>query len=155
MSKEYIKLIEKANNLKLESSEFENIIYQDKLFIIDLLIEHLKDKTNNDYFWYTCVDIDLNVTDILVKENSNLFESHFKKNTQLDFNIERLLDKNLFNNQDEIILLDMNFDDNLLDIGYIAASLSYESLSYSENIKNVLSDFIDYIISNNIYNKDY
>lgn len=161
MSNEYIKLIEKGNNLKLELdkikdqlNEIENIIYQDKIFFIDLLIEHLKTTTNNDYFWYKSIDIDSNVTDILVKENSELFEKHFKENTQLDFNIERLLDKNLFSTQDDIILLDMNFDDNLLDIGYLADSLEYESLSYSENLKNTLSDFIDYIISNNIYCKD-
>lgn len=161
MSNEYIKLIEKGNNLKLELdkikdqlNEIENIIYQDKIFFIDLLIEHLKTTTNNDYFWYKSIDIDSNVTDILVKENSELFEKHFKENTQLDFNIERLLDKNLFSTQDDIILLDMNFDDNLLDIGYLADSLEYESLSYSDNLKNTLSDFIDYIISNNIYCKD-
>ena len=161
MSNEYIKLIEKGNNLKLELdkikdqlNEIENIIYQDKIFFIDLLIEYLKTTTNNDYFWYKSIDIDSNVTDILVKENSELFEKHFKENTQLDFNIERLLDKNLFSTQDDIILLDMNFDDNLLDIGYLADSLEYESLSYSDNLKNTLSDFIDYIISNNIYCKD-
>lgn len=161
MSNEYIKLIEKGNNLKSELdkiqeqlNELENIIYQDKMFIIDLLIEHLKATTNNDYFWYKSIDIDSNVTDILVKENSELFEKHFKENTTLDFNIERLLDKTLFNNKDDIILLDMNFADNLLDIGYLADSLEYESLSYSENLKNTLSDFIDYIISNNIYCKN-
>ena len=58
----------------------------------------------------------------------------------------------MFDNFDEIIITDLNSNDDFINLGYICESLSYNFLSYSDNIKNTLSTFTDYVINKNIYN---
>lgn len=47
----------------------------------------------------------------------------------------------------------MNFNEDLMDLGYICDSLNYNYLSYSDIIKEKLAIFIDYVIKKNIYKK--
>ena len=56
----------------------------------------------------------------------------------------------MFDNKDEIIITDLNFDENLINLGYLCDSLNYDFLSYSNIIKEKLSIFIDYVINKQI-----
>ena len=71
----------------------------------------------------------------------------------MSFNAEELIDSRMFDNEDEIIITDLNSDENLLNLGYLCDSLSYNYLSYSKAIKDTLSTFVDYVINKNIYKK--
>ena len=53
----------------------------------------------------------------------------------------------MFSNYDEIIIIDINFDEGLINLEYLCDSLNYNYLSYSNNIKEILSTFINYVIS--------
>ena len=82
----------------------------------------------------------------VVKEYGNIKGKEF-----LNFNAEELIDSRMFDNEDEIIITDLNFDENLLNLGYLCDSLSYNFLSYSDAIKDKLSIFVNYVINKNIY----
>ena len=150
--------MESVTESKLEQDkksleEIRKILYQDKNFILDKLIIYLKRELNIDYFKYKIVDIDNNKADILVKSESKIFKQNIEGKEYLDFNVEELIDSRMFNNSDEIIIIDINFDENLLNLGYICDSLNYNFLSYSDTIKEKLSTFVNYIISKKIYKK--
>ena len=138
---------------KKSLEEIRKVLYQDKNFILDKLIIYLKRELNIDYFKYKIVDIDNNKADILVKSESKIFKQNIEGKEYLDFNVEELIDSRMFNNSDEIIITDINFDENLLNLGYICDSLIYNFLSYSDTIKEKLSTFVNYIISKKIYKK--
>lgn len=138
---------------KKSLEEIRKVLYQDKNFILDKLIIYLKRELNIDYFKYKIVDIDNNKADILVKSESKIFKQNIEGKEYLDFNVEELIDSRMFNNSDEIIITDINFDENLLNLGYICDSLNYNFLSYSDTIKEKLSAFVNYIISKKIYKK--
>ena len=59
----------------------------------------------------------------------------------------------MFDNNDEIIIIDLNFNEKILNLSYLCDSLTYNYLSYSEQIKDKLSTFINYVINKNIYKK--
>ena len=113
----------------------------------------LKREFNIDYYKYKIKDIDNNIADILVKSDSKIFKQKIEGKEYLDFNVEELIDSRLFDNEDEIIIIDINFDENLLDLGYICDSLNYNFLSYSDTIRDRLSTFINYVINKKIYKK--
>ena len=138
---------------KKSLEEIRKVLYQDKNFILDKLIIYLKRELNTDYYKYKIVDIDNNRADILVKSGSKIFKQNIEGKEYLDFYVEELIDSRMFDNRDEIIITDMNFDENLLNLGYICDSLNYNFLSYSDTIKEKLSTFVNYIISKKIYKK--
>lgn len=160
MIQSYQKVLEMESvaSLKLEQDrkaldKIRKILYQDKDFIIDRLITYLKRELGIDYYKYKTVDIDDNVVDIIVKKDSKIFNENIKGRKFLDFNAEELIDSRMFDNEDEIIITDLNFDENLLNLGYMCDSLSYNFLSYSDVIKDKLSTFVNYVINKNIYKK--
>lgn len=147
--------MESVTLLKLEQDKkalncIRKILYQNKKYITEKLIEYLKKETGIKYFRYIVSDINNNVADILVKENSEIFKNNIEGKEFLEFNVEEIIDKRMFNNNDEIIITDLNFDENLLNLGYLCDSLDYNFLSYSNLIKEKLSIFINYVINKNI-----
>ena len=143
--------MESVATLKLEQDrraldKIRKILYQEKDFIIGRLITYLKRELDIDYFKYKIIDIDDNIADILVKKDSKIFKNSIDGKDFLNFNAEELIDSRMFNNEDEIIITDLNFDENLLNLGYLCDSLNYNYLSYSDEIKDKLSTFVNYVI---------
>ena len=160
MIQSYQKLLEMESvaELKLEQDKkaldrIRKTLYQDKNFIIDRLITYLKKELDVDYHKYNIVDLDGNIVDIIVKKDSKIFKENIEGKEFLNFNAEELIDSRMFDNKDEIIIIDLNFDENLLNLGYLCDSLSYNFLSYSDTIKDKLSTFVNYVINKNIYKK--
>lgn len=160
MIQSYQKILEMESvaSLKLEQDKkalnrVTKILYQDKEFITDRLIKYLERELYIEYFKYKIVDIDGNVADIIVRKDSKIFKDNIEGKEYLNFSAEELIDSRMFDNEDEIIIIDMNFDENLLNLGYLCDSLSYNYLSYSNEIKDKLSIFVDYVINKNIYKK--
>ncbi len=160
MIQSYQKVLEMESvaSLKLEEDKralekVRKILYQEKDFIIDRLIIYLKRELNIDYFKYKIIDIEGNIADIIVKKNSEIFKNKIEGKEEINFNIEELLDSRMFDNNDEIIIIDLNFDEKILNLSYLCDSLTYNYLSYSEQIKDKLSTFINYVINKNIYKK--
>ncbi len=160
MIQSYQKVLEMESvaSLKLEEDKralekVRKILYQEKDFIIDRLIIYLKRELNIDYFKYKIIDIEGNIADIIVKKNSEIFKNKIEGKEEINFNIEELLDSRMFDNNDEIIIIDLNFNEKILNLSYLCDSLTYNYLSYSEQIKDKLSTFINYVINKNIYKK--
>ncbi|MBF0926685.1 MAG: hypothetical protein HXK65_01440 [Clostridiales bacterium] len=143
------------NRKKLDN--IRQILYHEKDSIINTLIKYLKIELNKDYFKYKIIDINNNIADILVSQDSEIFKNLIQENDFFEFNIEDLIDNKIFNNQEEIIIIDLNFEDKKINLGYLCDSLNYKNLSYSERLKNALTYFIDLVINkkinNNIYKK--
>lgn len=160
MIESYKKVLEMESiaELKLEQDKkalqkVRSVLYQEKEFLIDKLIAYLKKELDRDYFKYKVVDMDNNIADIIVKKDSNIFKKNIENKDFLNFNVEELIDIRMFNNEDEIIIVDLNFDENLINLAYLCDSLNYNYLSYSDDIKNRLSIFVDYVINKKIYKK--
>lgn len=160
MIQSYNKILEMESiaTLKLEQDrqaleKIRKLLYQEKDFIINKLIIYLKRELNIDYYKYKILDIDGNIADILVKKDSIIFKNNIEKKDFLCCNIEKLIDNRIFNNKDEIIIIDLNFDEIILNLSYLCDSLNYNYLSYSEEIKDKLSTFVNYVINKNIYKK--
>ena len=120
--------------------------YPEKDFIIDRLIKYLKKELNFEYFRYKVSDIDGNTADIIVKKDSEIFKNNIENQQYTKFNIEELIDKRMFDNNDEIIIIDINFDEGIINLEYLCDSLNYNYLSYSNDIKEKLSIFSSYAI---------
>lgn len=160
MIKAYQKILKMDSivSLKIEQDKktlkkIRDILYLNKDFILDKLIIYLKKELNLDYFKYKIIDVDENIVDILVKKDSNLFKEYIEEKEFLNFNAEELITNKIYNNSDEIIIIDISYDDILINLGYLCDSLSYEFLSYSDEIKEKISDFINYVLNKNIYKK--
>lgn len=160
MIQSYNKILEMESiaTLKLEQDrqaleKIKKLLYQEKDFIINKLIIYLERELNIDYFKYKILDIDGNIADILVKKDSLIFKNNIEKKDFLNCNVEELIDNRVFNNKDEIIIIDLNFDEIILNLSYLCDSLNYNYLSYSEEIKDKLSTFVNYVINKNIYKK--
>lgn len=160
MIQSYNKILEMESiaTLKLEQDrqaleKIKKLLYQEKDFIINKLIIYLERELNIDYFKYKILDIDGNIADILVKKDSLIFKNNIEKKDFLYCNVEELIDNRVFNNKDEIIIIDLNFDEIILNLSYLCDSLNYNYLSYSEEIKDKLSTFVNYVINKNIYKK--
>ena len=149
--------MEAVTLLKLEQDKkalqkITKILYQDKNFILDKLIIYLKINLNIDYYKYKIIDIDNNIVDILVKKDSVLFKNFIEGKDCLNFNSEELIDNRKFKNEDDVIIIDFSLDEQLLNLSYLCDSLSYDNLSYSKEIKDTISTFINYVINKKIYN---
>ncbi len=160
MIQAYQKLLEMESivSLKLERDRkalerIRKIMYQDKDFIIDKLIKYLKKEMVTEYFPYRVIDIDGNIADVLVKKESKIFQEYIDENDFLNFYVEELIDSRMFDNEDEIIVVDFNSDEKLINLGYLCDSLGYDNLSYGNEIKDKLSTFADYVINKNICKK--
>lgn len=160
MIQAYQKILEMESvaSLKFERDrmaleKIRKIMYQNKDFIIEKLVAYLKRETGNEYFKYKVIDIDGDVADIIVKKESKIFRNNIYAKDFLDFNVEELIDSRIYDNKDEIIIVDLNFDENLINLGYICDSISYNYLSYSDMIKDKLSIFVNYVINRNVCNK--
>lgn len=160
MIQAYQKILEMDSvaSLKLEEDKkalerIRKILYQQKHFILDRLMIYLKQELDISYFSYKIIDIDGNIADILVKEDSTIFEENIREKEFVEFNIENLIDSRMFDNKDEIIIVDLNFDENLINLSYLCMALDYNYLSYSDDIRNTLSTFVNYVINKNIYKK--
>ncbi|MCI9000526.1 MAG: hypothetical protein HFJ26_06440 [Clostridia bacterium] len=158
MIQAYQKILEMESiaELKLEQDrmaleKIRKILYQQKYFILDRLTIYLKRELDIQYFFYKIIDIDGNLADILVKEDSRIFEENIQGKELIEFNVEELIDSRMFDNKDEIIIVDLNFEENLLNLSYLCDSLNYNFLSYSDEIKDKLTTFINYVINKNIY----
>ena len=123
--------------------------YLEKDFIIDRLITYLKRELNLEYFRYKISDINGNTADVIIKNDSKIFKSDIEGKEYIKFNVEELIDKRMFDNYDEIILLDLNFEENILTLDFLGDSLKYNYLSYSKEIIDKLAIFINYIINRN------
>ena len=121
--------------------------YPEKDFIIDRLIKYLKNELNLEYFRYKVSDIDGNTADILVKKDSKIFKNKIENQEYIKFNVEELIDKRMFDNDDEIIIIDINFDEGIINLEYLCDSLNYNYLSYSNDVKEKLSIFIPGMMS--------
>lgn len=159
MVKSYEKLLEKEKLIisKLEESRkelerIEKILYQNKEFILKKLIIYLKKELNFEYFRYRVVDINNNIVDLLVKNNSQIFKEKIEGNDFLEFDIEELIDSRKYNNKDEILIIDIGLKEELINLRYVCDSLKYENLSYSDTIKEKMTKFLDYVINKNMNN---
>lgn len=158
MIQSYKKLLkmESVASLKLEQDKkaldsIKNILYQNKSFIINKLTQYLKQELNTEYYQYMILDIDNNIFDVLIKKDSEIFESTINGKDYIDFSSDDLIDKRIFNNLDEIILLDHNCSDNLINLSYLCDSLEASFLSYSDDLKKKLSTFVNYVIHKSMY----
>lgn len=147
--------IESVAILKLEQDKkvldkIREILYEEKDFIIDKLIIYLKKELDIDYYKYKVIDMDGNIADIIIKNDSKIFRNNIEGKEYLNFNVEELIDSRMFDNEDEIIITDLNFDEKLLNLGYLCDSLNYNYLSYSDEIKDKLTTFVNYVINKNI-----
>lgn len=55
-----------------------------------------------DYFKYKIIDIDDNIVDIIVRNDSKIFKDNIEGKEYLNFNAEELIDNRMFYNEDEI-----------------------------------------------------
>lgn len=150
--------MEAIASLKLEMDRkalerIRKIMYQDKDFITHKLIKYLKREMGTEYFQYKVIDIDGNIGDVLVKKESKIFQKSIKEKDFLNFYVEDLINSKMFDNKDEIIVLDFNSEEKLINLGYICDSLNYDCLSYEKDIRDKLSIFVDYVINKNICKK--
>ena len=127
-------------------------LHQEKQLVTTVLIKYLQHELNQEYFKYRVMDIDNKIADILVNKNSNIFKKYIAEKDFVAFNLESLIDNRMFKNKDEIIITDMNFDDQQINLGYLCDSLNYNNLSYSETLKDKLSVFLDFTIKRSIKN---
>ena len=150
--------MESVVSLKLEQDKralekVRKILYQEKEFFINKLIAFLKQEAELEYFPYRVIDMDYNVADILIQKDSKLFKDEIEGKEFVEFNVEELIDSRMFDNDDQIIITDLNFDENFINLGYLCESLGYKFLSYSDEMKDKLSIFVDYVINKNINKK--
>lgn len=119
----------------------QGTFYKNKKFIIEKLITYLQKELNIEYFSYKISDMDGNIADILVKKDSRIFKENIEGKEYVNFNIEELIDSRIFDNFDEIIITNLNFDGELMDLEYLRDSLKYYYLSYSEKVRKNLAEF--------------
>ncbi len=125
-------------------------LYWDKSFIVGKLIQYLEKDLGVKYYHYEIIDEDYNFIDLLVKEDSDIFKKEINGNDFLNYNIENLINKKYTNNTDEIIIIGINSENNYLNLQYLCDSLSYKFLSYSDNLKEKLNTFTEYVLSKNM-----
>lgn len=155
MIKSYKKLLEMESValLRLDQDKkalemVHNVLYQKKGTIVEALIKYLKNKLSLDYEHVVVQDIDGNIADVLVRTDSELFVSQLKSKDILEYNIENLIDKRMFNNLNDIIIIDLIGEPEYLNIGYLCDSLEYRYLSYSRELKEKLELFVEYVLKN-------
>lgn len=138
---------ELLNMKSVDKNKVGKILYQDKEYIVNKLIAYLKKELNIEYFQHEIIDLNGNKAIVLIKENSKMFKEKIEQKEFLNFHVEELIDKRMFENKNEVIILDINSEKKLLDLEYMCESLEYNYLSYSEEIKNELSNFVNYVLN--------
>ena len=138
---------ELLNMKSVDKNKVGKILYQDKEYIVNKLIAYLKRELNIEYFQHEIIDLNGNKAIVLIKENSKMFKEKIEQKEFLNFHVEELIDKRMFENKNEVIILDINSEKKLLDLEYMCESLEYNYLSYSEEIKNELSNFVNYVLN--------
>ena len=123
-------------------------VYENKQYLIEKLIIYLKKELNYEYTNYNIKDMNENIADILVKKDSKIFNEYIKGKEYINFEIEELIDKRCFDNEDEILIINYNFEKGI-NLEYIQNTLNYNYLSYSKKIKEKLEIFINYIFEKN------
>ena len=154
MMDSYEKILKLRQNAKSSQNydllkKINMILFPNRNKFIKLLVENLKENFNTEYFCYTITDINNNIADIIVKKDSQLFKTYINNTDYLNFDIENIIDKRLFNNFNEILIVNLNFNKDFLDLSYLYDSLQYYYLSYSEELKNNLIFFINSFINEN------
>lgn len=148
-----IQAYKKLLNMKsVDKNKAGKILYQDKDYIVNKLIAYLKKELNIEYFQHEIIDLNGNKAIVLIKENSKIFKENIEQKELVNFHVEELIDKRMFENKNEVIILDINSEENLLDLEYMCESLEYNYLSYSEEIKNELSNFVNYVLNKVLIN---
>ncbi|MBQ2938433.1 MAG: hypothetical protein IJE05_06130 [Clostridia bacterium] len=150
--------MESITLLKLEQDKkalenIKKILYQEKKFIVSKLITYMKKRLNAEYFFYRIIDVDYNIADIIVKKDSKIFNENIEGKDLLNFSVEELINSKRFENKDEIIIIDLNFDKDLINLSYLCDSLNYKFLSYSKQVTDILTTFVDYVLNRNINKK--
>ncbi|MGM9969236.1 MAG: hypothetical protein ACI35S_02450 [Anaeroplasma sp.] len=160
MIKAYQKILEmeSVTLLKLEQDKkalerIKKILHQDKEFILNKLVIYLTRELDINYYRYQIVDIEDNIADIIVKKDSKIFKNNIEGKDYLNFTVEDLIDKRMFNNEDEIIIVGLNLDNDLINLAYLCDCLDYNFLSYSDKLKQKISEFVDYVITKDIYKR--
>lgn len=143
---------ELLNMKSVDKNKVGKILYQDKDYIVNKLIAYLKKELNIEYFQHEIIDLNGNKAIVLIKENSKMFKENIEQKEFVNFHVEELIDKRMFENKNEVIILDINSEKKLLDLEYMCESLEYNYLSYSEEIKNELSNFVNYVFNKVIIN---
>lgn len=153
MIKSYKKLLEMESValLRLEQDKkalerAHSVMYQKKEPLVNALIRYLKNSLSIDYEHIVMQDIDGNIADVLVRSNSELFNTQLKSKDILEYNIENLIDKRMFNSLNDIIIIDLSVDPKYLNIGYLCDSLEYKYLTYSRELKEKLELFVEYVL---------
>lgn len=123
-------------------------VYENKQYLIEKLIIYLKKELNYEYTNYNIKDMNENIADILVKKDSKIFNEYIKGKEYINFEIEELIDKRRFDNEDEILIINYNFE-NGINLEYIQNTLKYNYLTYSKKVKEKLEIFINYIFEKN------
>lgn len=139
-----------TNDLKEDMNQIDKILYDEKNFIIKKLIAYLKQELHADYTQYTIEDYDGNRVELLAKKDSKLFQKEIADHEYLECNAEELIDSRLVDNTDEIIIVELDSESALIDLSYLCESLEYNYLSYSTELKEKLSIFMEYVISKKI-----
>ncbi|MEG1363035.1 MAG: hypothetical protein RSC92_01125 [Clostridia bacterium] len=145
-----IELQIEEKNKKLK--QIKQVLLEDKLYFVNTIINALKLQLNLKFFFYKVQDIDGNIVDILVKENSDIYIKYILNKEILNINAEMLLDNRMFTNTDQIILLDLNSNEKYINMEYLCNSLNYSNLSYSKNLQEILVYQIDNILTKKINN---
>lgn len=135
-------------NQKIE--QIKKVLIDKKEYVVNAIISRINMKMGLNFFYYKIQDIDGNIVDILVNEDSIIYKEYIEKKDILNFNAELLLDNRMFNNEEQIILLDINSTDEYINLEYLCNSLNYKNLSYSKRIIELLDDEIDDILSKKI-----
>ena len=142
------RVLKSENNAnKDELARIQAVLYQDKDYFITKIESYLKEEIGCEYKYYKVKDFNGNNAHILVKQGSKIFSRYIEDVEVLNFDIEELIDSIKFDNSNEIVILDMNFDDNHINIGYICLTLDYYFSSYSDGFKKILGAFMDYVIT--------
>ena len=140
---------EEAEN-KDELMKVQAVVFQEKDFFVNKLISFFKEQIDLDYSYYKVNDINGNSAHILVRQASRIFQKNIEGKDKIQFEVEELIDSRMFDNTNEIIILDMNFDENFINLGYMCRTFDYAYLSYSDSFKKMLEAFVDYILSRNV-----
>lgn len=155
MIKSYKKLLEMESValLRLEQDKkalekVYSVMYQKKEPLVNALIRYLKNSLSFDYEHVIVEDADGNIADVLVRINNEFFNTQLKSKDMLEYNVENLIDKRMFNNLNDIIIIDLAGEPEYLNVGYLCDSLEYKYLTYSRELKEKLELFVEYVLKN-------
>lgn len=142
--------LETVNKIEEETKiliKIENTLYVKKESIINKIIDYLKSEMDIEYFSYKIIDLNGNNAEALIRKDSDIFINNIKQKQVINFNLEELIDIRRFENLDEIIILDIDSKKDIINLEYLCLSLEYKFLSYSEDLKNNLRVFLEYIMN--------